>query len=97
MLCDFSNLIKKNKKILNSKMMCDKLLKETGFAMLPGSDFGMNDKLFISRIAFVDFDGKKALQYVKDNKTLSHNSVKIICPKIVRGIKKLKKWIQENF
>tara|TARA_Y100001936_G_C15872441_1_gene558415 strand:- start:350 stop:547 length:198 start_codon:yes stop_codon:yes gene_type:complete len=65
--------------------------------MLPGSDFGMNEKLFISRIAFVDFDGKKALKYVKDNKTLSHNSVKIICPKIVRGIKKLKKWIQENF
>ena len=96
MLCDFSNLIKKNKKILNSKMMCDKLLRETGFAMLPGSDFGINEKLFISRIAFVDFDGKKALKYVKHNKILSHNSVKIMCPKIVRGIAKLKKWIQEN-
>ena len=95
MLCDFSNIIKKNNKIINSKMMCDKLLKETGFAMLPGSDFGMNEKLFISRIAFVDFDGKKALKYVKDNKILSHNSVKIMCPKIVRGIEKLKKWIQE--
>ena len=44
----------------------------------------------------MDFDGKKALKYVKDNKNLSHNSVKIMCPKIVRGIEKLKKWIQEN-
>jgi len=96
MLCDFSNIIKKNNKIINSKMMCDKLLRETGFAMLPGSDFGINEKLFISRIAFVDFDGKKALKYAKNKKILSNNFVKIICPKIFRGIEELKKWIQDN-
>ena len=95
MLCDFSNIIKKNNKILNSKMMCDKLLKETGFAMLPGSDFGMNAKLLISRIAFVEFNGKKALKYAQNKKNLSQNFLKIICPKIIKGIEKLKKWIQE--
>ena len=96
MLCDFSSIIKKNNKLLNSKMMCDKLLRETGFAMLPASDFGINEKLFISRIAFVDFDGKKALEYAKSKKILSNNFLKTICPKIVRGVKELKKWIQEN-
>jgi len=95
MLCDFTNIVKKNNKILNSKMLCDKILKETGFAMLPGSDFGMYEKLFITRIAFVDFDGKKALKYVKYKKNLSYDFIKIICPKIFRGIEKLKKWIQE--
>ena len=96
MLCDFSSIIKKNNKLLNSKMMCDKLLRETGFAMLPASDFGINEKLFISRIAFVDFDGKKALEYAKGKKILSNNFLKTICPQIVRGVKELRKWIQEN-
>ena len=89
MLCDFTNIIKKNNKILNSKMLCDKILKETGFAMLPGSDFGMYEELFVTRIAFVDFDGKKALKYVKYKKNLSYDFIKIICPKIFRGIEKL--------
>tara|TARA_Y100000590_G_scaffold332326_1_gene377835 strand:- start:430 stop:1683 length:1254 start_codon:yes stop_codon:yes gene_type:complete len=95
MLCDFSKVIEENNKILNSKMLCDKLLRETGFAMLPGSDFGINEKLLISRIAFVDFDGKKALLYAKGKRNLSYSLLKRICPKIVRGIEKLKKWIRE--
>ena len=76
-------------------MLCDKLLRETGFAMLPASEFGINEKLLISRIAFVDFDGKKALQYAKGKKNLSYNFLKIACPKIIRGIEKLKQWIEE--
>jgi len=95
MLCDFSNILKKNNKILNSKMLCEKLLRETGFAMLPASDFGMNEKLLVSRIAFVDFEGKKALQYAQGKKNLSHNFLKNACPNILNGIKKLKQWIEE--
>ena len=95
MLCDFGNIIKKNNKILNSKILCEKLLRDTGFAMLPASDFGINEKLLISRIAFVDFDGKKALKYARDKKNLSYNFLRIACPKIIEGIEKLKKWIQE--
>jgi len=95
MLCDFSNIIKKNNKILNSKILCDKLLRDTGFAMLPASDFGINEKLLISRIAFVDFDGKKALKHARNKKNLSYNFLKIACPKIIGGIEKLKIWIQE--
>ena len=95
MLCDFSNIIKRNNKILNSKMLCEKLLRETGFAMLPASDFGMNEKLLLSRIAFVDFDGKKALQYAQDKKNLSYSFLKNACPNIIKGIEKLKKWIEE--
>ena len=76
-------------------MLCEKLLRETGFAMLPASDFGMNEKLLVSRIAFVDFDGKKALEYAQDKKNLSYNFLKNACPNIICGIEKLKQWIKE--
>jgi len=95
MLCDFSDIIKNNKKILNSKMLCEKLLRETGFAMLPASDFGINEKFLISRIAFVDFDGKKALHYSQDKKNLSYHFLQNVCPNIINGIEKLKKWLEE--
>ena len=45
---------------------------------------------------FLKKDGKKALEYAKGKKTLSNNFLKTICPKIVRGVKELRKWIQEN-
>ncbi|MBN2175942.1 MAG: aminotransferase class I/II-fold pyridoxal phosphate-dependent enzyme [Bacteroidales bacterium] len=54
------NLEKKG--IFTSVEMCNKLLEETGVAILPGSDFGRQPEELTARIAFVDFDGKKALR-----------------------------------
>jgi len=61
--------------------------------MLPGSDFGLNNKQLLSRIAFVDFDGKKALNLFFKNK---NTDLKKICPKIIKGINKLKDWVIKN-
>ena len=41
--------------------LCRKLLDETGVAMLPGSSFGRPENELTARMAFVDFDGSKAL------------------------------------
>ena len=65
MICDFTNIIKKTNEITDSKTLCNKIIKDIGFAMLPGSDFGINKELLISRIAFVDFDGANALKMWK--------------------------------
>ena len=67
-----------------------------GFAMLPGSDFGMQSELLISRIAFVDFDGGKALNLIENNNKIPDNFLEIACPKIIKGVKKLKEWINNN-
>ena len=32
--------------------------------MLPGSDFGLNEKKLITRIAYVDFNGQNALKVI---------------------------------
>jgi aspartate aminotransferase len=93
LLCDFSDSIKKTNEIIDSKSLCKKILNEIGFAMLPGSDFGIEKEKLICRIAFVDFDGAKALNLIRKNKKLNLN---ILCPKIIKGINKLKQWVVKN-
>ena len=96
MLCDFSDVIMASNEISNSSSLVNKILKDTGFAMLPGSDFGINENHLITRIAFVDFDGKQALDLAKKHSHLSEDFLKIACSNIVNGINELKYWISNN-
>jgi len=93
MLCDFSKATKKTNEIIDSETLCKKILDETGFAMLPGSDFGFAADQLITRIAYVDFDGRKALEYAGRHEILDDNFIKQECPKISEGIKKLIDWL----
>jgi len=93
MICDFSNVVNKTHEINNDKTLCQKILNDIGFAMLPGSDFGMEEDKLLSRIAFVDFDGSKALKMISKEKPSSDSLLDFICPKIVKGISLLKEWV----
>jgi len=93
MICDFSNVVNKTHEINNDKTLCQKILNDIGFAMLPGSDFGMEEDKLLSRIAFVDFDGSKALKMISKEKPSSDNFLDLTCPKIAKGISLLKDWI----
>mgnify|MGYP001599751452 FL=1 len=96
MLCSFSKIKKiKQYKFKNSQEMCKKILSETGFAMLPGSDFGFKKNKPISRIAFVDFDGSKALKEFSSVKKFNNNTVmKKIFPNIFNGVNSLLDWLK---
>jgi aspartate/methionine/tyrosine aminotransferase len=96
MLCDFSDVIKLSNEISNSTSLCLKILNDIGFAMVAGSDFGINEKHFISRLAFVDFDGKKAMELANNQSSLSDEFLKKACPNIVNGINDLKDWVSKN-
>ena len=93
MICDFSNVVNKTHEINNDKTLCQKILNDIGFAMLPGSDFGMEEDKLLSRIAFVDFDGSKALKMISKEKSSPDNFLDLACPKILKGISSLKEWI----
>jgi len=93
MICDFSDVVNKTHEINNDKTLCQKILNDIGFAMLPGSDFGMEEDKLLSRIAFVDFDGSKALKMISKEKPSSDNFLDLTCPKIAKGISLLKDWI----
>ncbi len=47
--------------ITTNTELCNRLLEETGVAVLPGSQFGRPAEELTARIAFVDFDGARAL------------------------------------
>jgi hypothetical protein len=64
--------------------------------MLLGSDFGIQNELLISRIAFVDFDGENALKLMEKNNEIPNDFLQLACLKIIKCIKKLKNWIKKN-
>ena len=96
MLCDFSSVLKKTNEINDSKNLCNKVLNETGFAMLPGVDFGISVEKLITRIAFVDFDGKVVLEKAIKSKFIDEEFIINNCPMIVKGIKKLIDWVKQQ-
>ena len=96
-LCDFSKIIKHNNIINNATTLCEQVLQNTGFAMLPGKNFGIEDEKLITRMAFVDFDGNKALSFMKDNTYINDDDFNELFPKINEGILNLKSWLKSEF
>jgi aspartate aminotransferase len=87
----------KNLGITTSHEFCEHLLKETGIAMLPGMDFGRVPEELTARLAYVNFDGKKALEAANqvpallpldDNFLYSH------CEGPVVATENLCKWLE---
>ena len=70
-LPDFSNHKEKllTKGITSATELCRQMLKQTGVAGLPGSDFGLSQG-FLVRFAFVDFDGTQLIHRVLENPAL---------------------------
>lgn len=53
-----------NKGITTGKELCDRILDDTGVAILPGIEFMRKEDELSARIAFIDFDGKSVLEDV---------------------------------
>tara|TARA_B110000438_G_C15792506_1_gene641367 strand:- start:8 stop:1234 length:1227 start_codon:yes stop_codon:yes gene_type:complete len=81
-----------NKIFSKSSEMCDNLLKETGIALLPGSDFGFDEKKMLTRLSFTDFDGQKFMNNIINGKKIDNDLILKLAPKVVEGVNKLKKW-----
>ena len=97
---DFSPLQEKlhRRGIRTSAEMCQMLLAETGVAILPGSAFGRPEEELTARLAFVDFDGAKALamagRHPGDGR-LPEDFLDTCCFKIVEGIDRLCRWFEQ--
>ena len=76
--------------------MSDNLLSDTGVALLPGSDFGFSKDRLIARLSFTDFDGKEFMNKFNEQTKLDNNLVNKFAPKIVKGTKRLKAWVEST-
>ena len=81
-----------NSKFKTSSEMCENILKETGVALLPGSDFGFNESKMLARLSFTDFDGEKFMNSIKEDQSIDFNIIEKLAPKVVEGVDNLKKW-----
>ena len=81
-----------NKNFSTSSEMCKTILRDTGVALLPGSDFGCSEKKMLARLSFTDFDGSSFMNDIKKNKNIDLNSINNFAPKIIEGTKKLRDW-----
>ena len=82
--------------IYTSVEFCDRLLEDTGVAMLPGSDFGRQPEEFTARLAYVDFNGEKALEAAKafGENSLDDAFIRQHCSRIVKAIGKMGEWLE---
>lgn len=58
------NLSKKG--VHTAAQLCDRLLEDTGVALLPSYDFGRPSEELTARLSYVDFDGAQALALLSD-------------------------------
>jgi aspartate aminotransferase len=95
---DFSNFegIFRKKDIWGSNEMCQELLKDTGVAILPGESFERPCEELTARLAYVDFDGARALQASKAEpfeKQLPDDFIDKWCSNVIEAVDKIVHWV----
>ena len=95
---DFSPFedILRRKNIDDGESLCNRLLEETGVAILPGAAFGMPEEKYLARLAFVDFDGGKALEGLAEwgDTPVSTEFLVTYCPKVVEATARICDWLR---
>lgn len=92
----FNDLLS-SRNINDSETLCNSLLEQTGVAILPGSAFGMTPREMQARLAFVDFDGERALKAVENHplhKPLSIEFLEKYCSRVTTAIERLTDWLR---
>lgn len=85
----------KKRSVRTSMEFCERLLEETGVAALPGTDFGRPAEELTLRLAYVDFDGAKALVAAHQhysNRYLDNEFLESCCPKVLEATSRLCAW-----
>jgi aspartate aminotransferase len=88
----------KRKNVTTATELCNKLLDEMGVALLPGTAFNSPKETLTVRMAYVDFDGAKALSASKNiplSETFPNDFCEIWCSNVIIGTNKIVEWIKQ--
>ena len=84
--------------IHTSEELCNRILEETGVAILPASAFGRSRSELAARLAYVDFDGARALAASETHpldQPLPDALIEPCCEQVMTGVRKLAAWAAE--
>ena len=98
---DFSPLAEElsRRGIRDGATLCERLLAEKGVATLPGSAFGRPSRELSARIAYVNFDGSKALaasETVPLHQKLPDDFTSTLCEETIGAARDLASWLKED-
>jgi aspartate aminotransferase len=97
---DFSPLADsmRSRGMATSAEMCERLLEDTGVAVLPGVDFGRPPEELTMRIAYVDLDGA-AVMSASEELPLDHplpdDFAAKHCRRVIEAIDRLCEWVED--
>jgi len=82
--------------ISTSQQLAERLLSDTGVAVLPGVDFGRPAPELVARLAYVDFDGSAALAAAEGVEgSLNEEFVRTWCARTVEAVDRICGWLIE--
>ncbi len=82
--------------ITTSAALCERLLEETGVAMLPGSAFGRPPAELTARLAYVNFDGARALAAAETlalDRPIEKDFLERHCAATLTALERLCSWL----
>ena len=85
--------------ITTSTELCARLLQETGVAILPGVEFGRPAEELTARLAYVDFDGARALAAVETlprDKKLNGEFLLGYCECVLTAVNLICDWVHNG-
>jgi aspartate aminotransferase len=83
--------------IYDGAALCEQLLNDTGVAILPGQEFGRPSSELTARLAYVDFDGARALaasETMPLDQPLPDDFTHQWCGGVVEATRRICEWIQ---
>ncbi|MFQ5700542.1 MAG: pyridoxal phosphate-dependent aminotransferase [Acidobacteriota bacterium] len=84
--------------ITTGAALCEQILEDTGVAFLPGSTFGRPAEELTARLAYVDFDGARALagaEVLPRDEPLGENFLRTYCGCVLHAIEAICDWIED--
>jgi len=85
--------------ILDSECLCQQLLADTGVAILPGTAFGRPPEELTARIAYVDFDGARALaaaEQIAADTELGGDFLESWCGRMLTAVDRMCQWLHDS-
>jgi aspartate aminotransferase len=82
--------------ITNSTIFCERLLQETGVAILPGAAFQRPAEELTARFAYVGFDGAKALaasETLALDQALPDDFLEYWCGEVIEATERIVEWV----